>query len=256
MKKYVLFGCALMIMSQNINAQEAEVTRTGEREPMFGIEVGGNLNNMLNHYQGETTSNQIKVGFHAGFTGDFLLTEHFYLQPGLRYIMKGGQQERSITTLVLGGHNEIESKDKITLSYIELPMNLVYKFGGEGGGLFIGAGGYAAALVDARTKYKVESTTKIENKSDVEAKDDGTRVLAIGNKAGQDDITRMDYGFNGLLGYELNNNWYIKGTVSAGMRNLFSGGQTRNVGAIVPSNTQASGKNVSYLLTIGYMFER
>lgn len=254
MKKYVLFGCALMIMSQGVNAQDVE--KTGKREPMFGIEAGANLNNMLNHYQGETVSNQIKVGFHAGFTGDFLLTEHFYLQPGLRYIMKGGQNERSNETLVTGGSTRWERKDKVTLSYIELPMNLVLKFGGEDGGLFLGVGGYAAALVDARTKFKEERTTKIANESDVEVKNDGTRVLAIGNKAGQDDVTRMDYGFNGLLGYEMNNNWYIKGTVSAGMRNIFSGGQTSNVSSIVPVSNQASGKNISYLLTVGYMFER
>jgi hypothetical protein len=254
MKKYVLFGCALTIMSQGVNAQEAE--KTGKREPMFGIEAGANLNNMLNHYQGETTSNQIKVGFHAGFTGDFLLTEHFYLQPGLRYIMKGGQQERSITTLVLGGSTEYERKDKLTLSYVSLPINLVYKFGGENGGFFIGAGGYAAALVDARTKFKEEATTKVTNESDVEVKNDGSRVLSIGNKGGQDDVTRMDYGVQGLLGVELNNNWYVKGTVEAGLRNIFSGGQTSNVSSIVPVSNAATGKNISYLLTVGYMFER
>ncbi|RYD58581.1 MAG: PorT family protein [Sphingobacteriales bacterium] len=254
MKKYVLFGCALMIMGQ-ANAQEQSDMKVGKREPMFGVEFGGNLNNMLNNYQGETVSNQLKVGVHAGFVADVLLTSHVYLQPGLRYIMKGGQNERSNETLITGGTMRYERKDKVTLNYVSLPVNLVYKFGGENGGFFIGAGGYAAALVDARTKFKEEMTTKVANESDVEVKADGSGKLAIGNTAGQDDITRMDYGVQGLLGVELNNNWYIKGTVEAGLRNVFSGGKTSNVTSVIPS-TNASGKNISYLLTVGYMFER
>lgn len=253
MKKYVLFGCALMIMSQAANAQDA--SPVGKREPMFGIEAGANLNNMLNQYQGETVSNQIKVGFHAGFVGDFLLTEHFYLQPGIQYNMKGGQNERSATVLIPGGTDRYERKDKLTLSYVSLPINLVYKFGGENGGFFIGAGGYAAALVDARTKFKEEMTTKVANESDVEIKSDGSSKLAIGNNAG-DDITRMDYGVQGLLGVELNNNWYIKGTAQAGLRNVFKGGNINNTSAVMPTNADVSGKNMSYMLTVGYMFER
>lgn len=248
MKKIVLFGCALMLASHGIYAQTE--AGTAKREPMFGVEGGINLNNMLDHYQGETTSNQLKVGFHAGVIGDIMLTDHVYFQPGVRYIMKGGQQERSMMLPGVGGMTEIETKEKVTLNYVDVPLNIVVKFGGDDSRFFIGAGGYVSALLDARTKFKTETTTANEGESKV----DGTRKLSIGNNDG-DEITRMDYGVNGLIGWQMRNHWYVKGSVSAGLRNIASERDLSAWSSITPTATGSS-KNISYLLTVGYMFER
>lgn len=254
MKKLVLLGCALMTITQGINAQERVIV--GEREPMFGVEGGINLNNTLDHYQGETTSNQAKVGFHAGVVGDFLLTDHVYLQPGLRYIMKGGQQERSYTmTAANGTMSETEMKSKITLNYVELPLNIVFKFGGNDSRFFVGVGAYAATLLDAKNKYKSETTVGTgDNKVEMPKVED-TKDMSIGSKDG-DDYPRMDYGLSGLVGWQMRNHWYVKGSVEAGLRNLAANRMNPGTNFVAPNMSDNTAKNISYLLTVGYMFER
>jgi hypothetical protein len=81
MKKVYVAVAAAMIIASGASAQ----TR-------FGIEGGVNLNNLADHYEGETTSNQIKVGFHAGVLADIGISDHFSVAPALRYSMKGGQE--------------------------------------------------------------------------------------------------------------------------------------------------------------------
>ena len=251
MKKTLLLGCALMAITQTMNAQD-NMAISEKRPPMWGLEAGASMNTFIDHYQGATSNTNFKAGFHVGGLADILLTDHVYLQPGLRYSMKGGQIETTWTSNITGGTQEIKMKDKLTLHYIEVPVNLVYKFGGDDARVFAGVGAYAAALVGADSKYKHKTTTEI-GEVEKEVEDDGTRGLNIGNNA-DDDLTRMDYGLNALLGVNIHENWFVKGSAQFGLRNLASGGKTPSNSTYLPASSESSLQNMGFALTVGYMF--
>lgn len=257
MKRYLLAGCTMMIMANAANAQDAMTPMNSGTGLRFGLEAGAQVNNMLNHYQGETVSNQLKVGFHGGAVMDIGISEHFSIQPALRYSLKGGQVERSFDYMEGATMNHVETKQKVNLHYIELPINAIYKFGSNdgGGNFFVGAGGYVAALAGAQNKYKTELEQTIGENTE-ESKYDNKGKLNIGNRPGQDHVRRWDYGVQGLVGYQLPNGWYVKGTGQFGLNNILPGGSALSGDAVVPryNNSAASAKNISYLVSIGYMF--
>lgn len=258
MKKTLLVGCALMAMTQVVNAQDmATGSGSVSRPPKFGVEVGATGNTFIDHYQGQTSNSSFKAGFNVGVLTDILLTDHVYFQPGVRYSMKGGQHEAEWTVPNSTGSFGMKTKDKLTLHYIEVPLNLVWKFGEDDAKVFAGVGGYVAALVAADKKYKVKEITTVgEKETSIEY--DGTRGLNIGNEI-TDDVTRMDYGLNALLGYNITPNWFVKANAQFGMRNIISSGQvvkTTNTGVVVPGSTasDASLKNLGVGISVGYMF--
>jgi hypothetical protein len=170
------------------------------------------------------------------------------------YIMKGGLQQRTISTSLPDGLWETKIKDKLTLNYIELPLELTYRFPVGRGHLVLGAGGYAAALVAADTKYKYKTSV---NGNDVPSMSyDGHQKLDIGNDEAQDDMKRWDFGLVGNLGYEFSNGWFIRGGVDAGLTNIVTGDHMNGFASTQTSSSVVdnTSKNVSYLLSIGYWF--
>ncbi len=59
--------------------------------------------------------------YEFGATGSFHLKDHLYLESGLRWIQKGSVKTKTIIA-VNGGSTSIK------INYLELPLNLDYKF--------------------------------------------------------------------------------------------------------------------------------
>jgi len=237
MKKVYVAVAAAMIIASGASAQ----TR-------FGIEGGVNLNNLADHYEGETTSNQIKVGFHAGVLADIGISDHFSVAPALRYSMKGGQEERNYN--IVGA--AVEEKNKLSYHYLELPVNIVYKTGMQGEGRFmIGAGPYIAYMVNAQNKYK--RTIETENNPENEV-GNGSQSLSIGNDP-DDYVQGLDYGAQAFVGYQFPKNLFLKVGSQVGFAD------TRRSSIASPSGnpgTATAGdfgqKNYNFFFTLGYMF--
>jgi hypothetical protein len=244
MKKVILFAAGLLTVSM-ANAQVG-----------FGVLGGVNANNQIDHYQGESVSNQLKVGFHVGGIVDFALNENWSIQPGLMYIMKGGLQERSAEMNTEIGMLRTEVKDKLSLSYVEMPVNVVYKVPmNNGGALMFGAGGYAATLLEAHTVYSYKATI---NGEDVDAMTQGGKAkVAVGDDS-NDQIHRFDFGATGMLGYKMANGWFVRGGVDVGLFDIIRANNTNGFANSQPNTTAASAnpesKNISYLLSVGYIF--
>lgn len=233
MKKVYVAVAAAMMLAGSASAQFK-----------FGIEGGLNLNNLANHYQGETTSNQIKTGVHAGVVADFGISNNFSISPGLRYIMKGGLEERNFNTTIGGTTYVNEHKNKLTYHYLELPLNLVYKTGTEGSGRFmIGAGPYFAYMLNAQNSYKL-TTNWLENGEPREVQDKGSVSLEIGDDEG-DVVKATDVGVQAFLGYQVPSGVFAKIGSSVGFSNTLPGG-----------NSEFYSKNYNFFLTVGYMFGR
>jgi hypothetical protein len=237
MKKTCIIGAALLMLAAGANAQDMATDEKKASPIHFGLEAGINLNNLYRSDRDNyVTSNMLKVGYHGGFIVNFG-TGSFAVQPGLRYSQKGGEITRSFSDPFVA----IETKDKLTLHYIEMPLNFIWHAGYWGEGRFmIGVGPYVSYLVNAQDKHKLKTTNR---ETGVETVFEGQTKLTVGNKD-ESDIARWDYGGNAFLGYEFTSGMYVKAGGSLGFADLQRG---QFVG-------QYNNRNYNFYFTLGYMF--
>jgi hypothetical protein len=208
-----------------------------KRSPVhLAPEAGVNLNNLYMLSDDFQTSNQLKVGFHGGVMVNVELGKRFDLQPGVRYIMKGGE----LTSTTTDGNVVTEYKDKLTFHYIEVPVNLVYNTGEWGTSHFmIGAGPYVSYLANAQDKSKIKTSGP-----DGVVVTEGQHSLPVGNANTTGNIRSIDAGAGAFIGYQIKNGVYIKGGAEFGLLDL-------------QKNTNTLGnfydRNYNFLLSVGYM---
>jgi len=226
-------------------------------QAQWGLFGGVNFNHQIDHYQGPSTTNQIKVGAAAGVQYDISLNKNWSIMPALEYSLKGGEQQRTYQYYAADGIHQIQLKDKNSLHYVELPVDVVYKINmANGSKVFIGVGGYASVLLSAYSNYKYKNEVGGGDNPLADVTASGTRTLHIGDKDG-DDVHRFDFGLNGMLGYQMANGWFVRGGVDVGVFNII---RTDNIGAYqstLPStvtSTDPTSKNLTYNLSIGYNF--
>lgn len=134
-----------------------------------------------------------RTGIHFGFTGNLSLNSQstLFFQPSILYFNKGRKFSMLYDTAV----SDIMSiKSSEHTNYLEIPLNLVYKFKLSRNARFlIGAGPYASFFYTGR--IKTETVTKNNQYSVEENKDPG-----VGDGPGKYAV--MDYGVNGVAGFE------------------------------------------------------
>lgn len=98
----------------------------------FGIKAGGNLTNQrINVTSGNMyAAGERFKGYHAGVIADINLGKNFYLQPQLLFSRKGASHFSSFDSL----------QTKVRMSYIEFPVNVLYKAAVSFGNVFVGTG--------------------------------------------------------------------------------------------------------------------
>jgi hypothetical protein len=178
-------------------------------------EVGATLNKMKMDPDPGTS---FKVGGRVGGIVDIPLSKNLYLQPGIAFAMKGSKSDLlslEITT---------------NLNYIEVPVNLVYKFGQEGSGrLFVGLGPNLA--------YAVSGTQKTSG-SIFGISFDGKEDITFGSDSSE--VKAFDFGGNLSVGYELPMGLYARAYYQMGFAKL--------------TNNGSDTKNMGFGLSIGYFF--
>lgn len=120
MKIKLLFMIVFALFVQIGNAQ------------VFGIKGGINFANMTFSGNGMVSPKSI-VGFHLGPVAEFKLQERLYFNTGLLYSIKGAKSDNV----------EVSGSEKT--HYLEIPLNLAYKFTiNETSDFFIQAGPFLA----------------------------------------------------------------------------------------------------------------
>ena len=108
-----------------------------------GIKAGSSLDNQrINVTEGTVYGSDSFKGYYAGLTGDMNIGGNFYLQPQLLYNRKGATHLSSI------GEKDI----KVRMSYVELPVNVLYKADVSFGKVFAGAGATFSYAVGGKEK--------------------------------------------------------------------------------------------------------
>lgn len=177
----------------------------------FGIRAGVNFQNLNGKdFNDDNLENKLKTGFHAGVNAEIPVGIDFYLQPGLLYSTKGAKAEVGDT--------------KINLSYLELPVNFVYKPELGNGRVIIGFGPYAAYALSGKVK---------DPDADIEFGDQPS------------EWKRFDAGANLLAGYECSNNLSFQLNAGLGLIRLNNRADNDN---------NSSVKNTGFGVSVGYRF--
>ncbi len=200
--KTLIVAVLAMVSSSAIYAQSATT---------FGIRAGVNFQNLNGKdFNDDKLENKLKTGFHAGVNAEIPVGIDFYLQPGLLFTTKGAKADVGDT--------------KINLSYLELPINFVYKPELGEGRVIIGFGPYAAYALGGEVK---------DPDSDIEFGDQ------------PNEWKRFDAGANLLAGYEFSNNLSFQLNAGLGLIRLNNRADNDN-------NTSI--KNTGFGVSLGYRF--
>jgi hypothetical protein len=198
---------------------------TSKAQVSFGLRAGVNFQNLTGEEaNGKDLDNKLKTGFHIGVNAELPVAPDFYIQPGLLFSTKGAKQE-------VTGSDDL----KFNISYVELPINFLYKPALGPGKLLLGFGPYIGVAVGGKMKQG-SNEVDFEFDNDVKSTDpDRFRT-----------IKRMDFGGNLLAGYELSSKISVQLNAQLGMSNL--------VPKVDGKKTDAKTKNTGFGFSVGYRF--
>ena len=188
-RKLILSGVASFLILLNTNAQRSSIILRG----------GLNLANITITEGGRVDDAKTLVSFQAGFIGDVSLGQFVSLQPGLLVTSKGSKTQ--------SGESTDANYYKATTNpiYLEVPLNLVFKFGANGGpNFFAGAGPYLAIGIAGKNKTEGKFLgTSFSSEDNIVWSDDDPTTLNYEEGAGFGILKRFDYGLNGTAGIDL-----------------------------------------------------
>lgn len=200
----VSFVLAISLLLANaINAQTT-----------FGIRAGVNFQNLNGkESDGDKVMGKLRTGFNAGVNAEIPVGDGFYLQPGLLYSLKGAKEKAG----------ELPS---VSISYLEVPINFIYKPDLGQGRMLLGFGPYVAYALGG--KYEIgNSETDIE----------------FGSEPGE--LKRFDAGANLLAGYEFANNFSFQLNAQLGLGNMVNR---------VSGDNDSKLNNTGFGVSFGYRF--
>jgi len=213
--KVLLFALAATTLSLTSKAQVS-----------FGIRAGLNLQNINGKdISGKDLDTKLKTGFNIGVNAEMAVAPGFYLQPGVLFSTKG--------TKVDGGTSD---DTKVNVSYIEVPVNFIFKPALGPGKLLLGAGPYVAFGVGGKLKSGSDDAD-IKFKSDITTAEYGADFY----------LKRLDVGGNLLVGYELAKKLSFQLNAQLGMSKI-------NPNIKDYSADKTSLKNTGFGISVGYRF--
>lgn len=170
---------------------------------------------------GNEYDNKIKAGIHIGLTAEVPVAEDFYVQPGLLFSTKGAKDKT---------YRKVNTR----LSYLEIPINFLFKPELANGKLLLGAGPYLGIAVGGSYTDANGHKAKFKFANKVTAAEASTNKY----------VRRMDLGFNFLAGYEMSNKISFQLNAQLGVANL----RTKVEG----QDNDYKYKNTGFGISVGY----
>lgn len=212
MKKVVLsLICAILLALPSLQAQ-----------PSFGVRGGLNFQNMVGKSGGVSLEQDIALRYHLGVDVAVPVVPDFYIRSGLFFTTKGAREE--VTLPMLGA---FESSTSIT--YLQVPINLLYKPALGGGNLILAFGPYLGYAVGGSVKSTM-------------AGEESSEDLSFGSGP-DDDLKPFEMGAGISAGYMLGNGVYFQFNTQLGLSNL-----------AIDGNEDNSIKNSGFGFSVGYQF--
>lgn len=213
MKKYLLVAAFVLTISI-LQAQSNSI----------GITAGSTVANMRSKVDGESVTIDSKIGFSAGIVADLSFAKNLRFQPMLNFTQKGAKEKTAFD-----GDKETIS---MTLNYLELPLNILYKLPSGKNSIFIGGGPSLSMGIGGKGKYTSSAYPEDNTKS----------TIKFGSNEDEDDFKAFDAGVNVTGGVYLKGGFMVAFNYYHGLSNLF----------INPSGNESL-RNRYFGLRIGYM---
>jgi hypothetical protein len=165
---------------------------TFAQQTKIGFTAGAAFSKLKAKADNVSFSYDFKLGITAGLFVDVPLSSNFSFQPALNLVQKGGSLK-------------LESlSDKMTLNYLEVPLNFIYNTAATHG-FFIGAG--PAMAFGLSGKDKTTDGTESENDK-----------IKFGS--GEDEVKRFEFSANVISGYRFNQGFMFSANYDFGFTNL------------------------------------
>jgi hypothetical protein len=225
MKTKLISLIAILLISITVaNAQGTDKSKLS-----FAILGGVNLQNLTGtDFTGDKLTNDMLVGYHIGVNAQIPIVPEFYFQPGLLFSTKGAKTTTGSLT------------STYKLSYVELPLNFVYRGLLGSGYVIVGFGPYVAYGIGGKVVTKggdVSLDTDIEFTNTVEV---GDPLLTTYFKA-------FDAGGNVFAGYEMAGGLFAQMNAQLGMLKINP--EDKRI-----TNDETSVKNTGFGFSVGYRF--
>lgn len=230
MKKRIRLITSMILFTMFLQAQE-KVNHPGNTS--FGLRAGVNFQNINGKDENDDKlENDILTGFNIGINAEVPVGVDFYFQPGLLYTIKGAKSKEVILGQTING--------KMKISYLELPLNLVYKPLLGTGHLLLGFGPYVALGVNGKATYEgggssLESDIKFKNKVMTTDSDDFVYIRPL------------EAGANLLAGYEFANRVSFQLNAQLGLTKI-------NPEYEAAPDDKTSAKNTGFGFSLGFRF--
>ncbi|HJU46355.1 MAG TPA: porin family protein [Chitinophagaceae bacterium] len=221
-----LSGVAALLISASSMAQTTMTSSAG-KPASVQIRAGVNFQNLNGEANGDDLENKLLTTFHAGVEVPIMIAPEFYIQPGAIYSMKGAKDEDN-------------SDMKTQISYIEVPVNFVYKPMLGMGNLILGVGPYMGVAIGGKVKDDNDDV-------DITFKNDLSASEATEFGLGKPFMRRLDFGGNLLAGYQFSNGLFFQLNAQLGMTNLLPKIEGETI-----DNSKV--KNTGFGVSVGYAF--
>ena len=204
-------------------------TAQDTQKASFGILGGVNFQNLNGKdFNGDKLENTLTVGWHVGANIQIPIAPEFYFQPGLLFSTKGAKYSDDLSTTTT------------SLSYIEMPLNLVYKAMLGKGYILVGLGPYVGYAIMGKVKTENDGTSE---KTDIEFQN----VVEISDPLTVPYYKALDVGGNILFGYELAAGIFVQLNAQLGLIKI-------NPEYEVLTDDKSSIKNTGFGFSLGYRF--
>jgi Outer membrane protein beta-barrel domain len=224
--KYILLSSFLIALGFTATAQT-------KSKISFGIRAGAGYNNINGKNQnGDKLTFDMVPRFNGGLVLDIPLANQFSVQPAFLYTTKGAKANDDFLGLPMS--------TEFNLSYLELPLNFVYKPTLGKGNLLLGFGPYLGYGIGGEVEYLINGKTTTEK---IEYTDEYTNINPYDARY----FKPFDYGGNLLLGYQ------FAGGFNAQLNAQLGLAQIKAMNTLSP-NSEVEFKNTSFGLSVGYMF--
>jgi hypothetical protein len=197
------------------------VTANGQKAS-FGLRAGVNFQNLNGKdFEGEKLENKMKTGFNVGLNAEIPVAPDYFLQPGVLFTTKGAKHEGDGST---------------NISYIEIPVNFVYKPVVGAGRMILGFGPYVGFGIGGKVKDG-DDEADIKFKSTISPTEWATGTY----------YKAFDAGANILFGYEFTSKISAQLNAQLGLVNI-------NPKVEGFSDDETKVKNTGFGVSLGYRF--
>jgi len=225
MNQYLI---AILLMAFTVSLQAQD-----EGGLSFGIRAGVNFQNINGKdANGDKLTNDLVTRYHAGVQVDIPVAPQFYFQPGLIFTTKGSKGDVPYLEQI--------ATRTINLSYVEIPMNFLFKPMLGNGHMLLGVGPYVGYGVGGKAKFEAAG---LSNEQDINFQKD----VAIDEAASGTYFRPWDVGANLLVGYQFGGGLFFQLNAQLGLTKI-------NPNYTFITNDKTSLQNTGFGFSLGYGF--